>query len=363
MSTADTAGLTHRTAAVDRAEARVDVLGALRAVVVPWLVSRVVSLVVLFVTVDPANGESRFRAVVRLYDAGFYFTIASSGYGRLDVFQPRWAFFPGLPILIKALDAVADPEIGIFVVNQVVLLIALAGVYVLARRHASIRGATLAVWALALFPATFVFSLTYPSSLFLAATVWAFVLVEDHHDVWAALLGVVATLLRPNGIVVVLSLAVAAWSLRRIAVICTPAVVALGVWCIVCLDRTGDALAFLTAKSQWREITLVGLFHASGKFSALPHAVLGLAAIAIVLLRRRFLPRSWIVFTLLYLVPSFALGIVGLARYANECFPAFVAAGQVLAEWRPRVAVAALALSAVGVVVMAVAVVDHGLVP
>src|SRR5262249_40130384 len=149
-------------------------------------------------------------------------------YGPLDVFQPRWAFFPGLPLLIKALDAVADPEIGIFVVNQVLLLIALAGVYVLARRHASMRGATLAVWALALFPATFVFSLTYPSSLFLAATAWAFVLVEDHHDVWAALLGVVATLLRPNGIVVVVALAVAAWSLRRIAVICTPAVVAFG---------------------------------------------------------------------------------------------------------------------------------------
>src|SRR5262249_10882176 len=195
------------------------------------------------------------------------------------------------------------------------------------------------------------------------ATVWAFVLVEDHHDVGAGALAACATLLRPNGIVVAVALAVATVAVRRVAVVCGPSVVVFMAWCVVCLDRTGDALAFLSAKASWKEITAAGLFSAPGRGSAWPHALLALGAIAIVVVRRSSLPRSWLVFTVLYLLPSFAFGIVGLGRYANECFPAFVAAGQVLGTWKPRFAAAAVAASAVGLVVMEVAVARYNLVP
>lgn len=347
---------------------RFDVIAALRVAFVPWLVSRVLSVVVFLASLPSARGTSRFTQLVMSYDGGFYFFIADHGYGSLDAAQPRWAFFPGLALVIRALDALVDPQIGLFVVNQLTFLVALAGVFILARRHSSSRASVLAVWALALFPAAFVFSLSYPSSLFLAATVWAFILVEDHHDIGAGLLGAGAALLRPNGFVVVVALAVAAWSVRRIIVVCAPALVAFAGWCLYCFDQTGDAFAFLTAKSGWKEITVVGLFTAPGKGSALPHALLALGALVVVLIRRAHMPRSWLVFSFLYLVPSFALGIVGLGRYANECFPAFVAAGQILAgpilgAPRPRFAIAAIAVSAAGLAVMAVAVADHGLVP
>ena len=345
-----------------------EVLGALRVTFGPWLVSRVLSVVVFMAALPTKPDMSRFTQLVLAYDGGFYFFIADNGYGSLDAFQPRWAFFPGLALVVRAVDALIDPEIGLFVVNQLAFLVALAGVYVLARRHSSPRAALLAVWALALFPAAFVFSLSYPSSLFLAATVWAFILVEDHHDIGAGLLAAAATLLRPNGFVVVIALAVAAYSVRRIAVICVPAIIAFAGWCLYCYDQTGDAFAFLTAKSGWKEITAFGLFSAPGNGSALPHALLALGALAVIVIRRAHLPRSWLVFSFLYLVPSFALGIVGLGRYANECFPAFVAAGQVLAgpifgAPRPRLAVAAIAVSAGGLAIMAIAVADHGLVP
>ena len=173
-----------------------------------------------------------------------------------------------------------------------------------------------------------------------------------------------ATLLRPNGVVVVIALVVAVVpAIRRAAILCAPAAVGLIAWCWYCYDQTGDAFAFLTAKSGWKEITIVGLFTEPGKGSALVHALLALAALTAVVIRRAHLPRAWLVFTVLYLVPSFVLGIVGLGRYANECFPAFVAAGQILAQWKPRVAYVALTASAVGLAVMAVAVADHGLVP
>jgi hypothetical protein len=220
------------------------------------------------------------------------------------------------------------------------------------------------VWALALFPSAFVFSLSYPSSLFLAATIWAFVVVEDHHDLAAGLMASGAVLLRPNGFVAVIALAVAVWSARRIVLVALPGVVALLGWCAVCLAQTNDPIAFLTAKSGWREITLVGaLTGADGRGSALVHAGLAVVGIAAVVLRRTHLPRSWLVLTALYLLPSFVLGIIGLGRYTNECFPCFVAIGQLLATWKPRLAAAALGLSTCGLVVMSVAAARYNLVP
>ena len=131
---------------------------------------------------------------------------------------------------------------------------ALAGVHRMALRSGSPRAALLGVWALALFPASFVFSMTYASSLFLAASVWAFVLVEEHHDIGAAVLAAGATVLRPNGVIVADSLAVAVRTTRRIAILVVPSVLALAAWCWYCYDRTGDAFVFLTTKERWQEI-------------------------------------------------------------------------------------------------------------
>jgi hypothetical protein len=337
---------------------------ALRAVVIPWFVSRVVAITTLLVALPASAGSSRLRQLVTLYDGGFYFFIAEHGYGRLGIPQPRWAFFPGVPLVIRIVEQVLDPQLALFVVEQLAFLVALWGLLVLARRHGSTRSAVLAVWALALFPAAFVFSLSYPSSLFLAATIWAFVLVEDRHDLAAGVVAAGTVLLRPNGFVVVIALAVAAWSARRIVLVALPGAVALLAWCSVCLAQTGDPLAFLTAKSGWREITLVGaLTGADGRGSALVHAGLAVVGIAAVVLRRTHLPRAWLVLTALYVVPSFVLGMIGLGRYTNECFPCFVALGQLLATWKPRLAGAALGLSACGLVLMSVAAARYNLVP
>jgi Gpi18-like mannosyltransferase len=178
-------------------------------VVAPWLVSRVVSTVVLLAAVnDPARG-SRFVQVATRWDGAFYFDIARNGYGPVSVPFPKWPFFPLLPWLIRSLSEVADDKAAIFVVNQLLFLVALAGVWRIATRHGGPTVARLAVWALALFPASFVFSMTYPSAIFLAASVWAFVLVEDEHDLAAGVVAAGAALVRPNGLVVAVALVVA----------------------------------------------------------------------------------------------------------------------------------------------------------
>src|SRR3954471_7535255 len=299
-------------------------------VVAPWLLSRVVSVVVLLAAVnDPARG-SRFEQVATRWDGAFYLDIARNGYGPVDIPFPKWPFFPLLPGLIRFLSELADDKAAIFVLNQLLFLLALAGVSRLASRRGGPRVAALSVWSLALFPASFVFSMTYPSAIFLAASVWAFLLVEAHHDLAAGLLAAAATIVRPNGILVAVALVFAARTARRVMLVAAPAVVVLAAWCWYCYDRTGDAFVFLTTKARWEEISAIGVFDGHAKLSVLPHGVLALAAIAVVLLQRRKLPGAWILLTALSLLPSLVTGMVGLARYTNECFPPFVAAGQIL---------------------------------
>jgi hypothetical protein len=335
----------------------------LRDVVAPWLVSRVVSIVVLLVAVNNPLIGSRFTQVGARWDGAFYLEIGRIGYGSVTKTFPDWPFFPGLPAVIRVLGHLGNDQALVFVVNQLAFLVALAGVYRVARRRSTARASAIAVWSLALFPASFVFSMTYPSALFLAGSVWAFALVETRIDVGAAVLAAGATLLRPNGIVVAVSLAVAVRTPRRILVVCGPAVAALGAWCWYCWDRTGDAFVFLTTKARWQEISAVGLVDGHAKWSVLPHAALALAAILAVVLARRRLPVAWIVFVALYLLPSLVTGMVGLARYANECFPPFVAAGDILERWSWRTRLLAFGASAFGLVAFAFVSGRYDLVP
>jgi hypothetical protein len=168
---------------------------------------------------------------------------------------------------------------------------------------------------------------------------------------------------RPNGLVVALALVIAVRSWRRGLVVAGPAVVAVIGWCIYCADHTGDALVFLTSKSRWQEITFVGLFEGHVKWSVLPHVVLAVGALVVLVVQRRRIPIAWLVFGALYLIPSLQLGMVGVGRYANECFPPFVAAGQILERWPVRARYGAFALSTFGMVAFGFVVMHYELVP
>jgi hypothetical protein len=332
-------------------------------VVAPWLLSRVVSVVVLLAAVDdPARG-SRFVQVATRWDGAFYLDIARNGYGPVHVPFPKWPFFPLLSGLIRALSEVADDKAAIFVLNQVLFLVALAGVHRLAARHGGPTVARLAVWSLALFPASFVFSMTYPSAIFLAASVWAFVLVEEQHDLTVGILAAACALVRPNGLVVAVALVVAVPSWRRAVVVATPGAVAVVAWCIYCYDRTGDAFVFLTTKARWQEITFVGLFEGHLKWSVLPHVLLALGALVVLVVQRKRLPVPWLVFGALYLIPSLQLGMVGVGRYANECFAPFVGVGQLLERWSSPIRALYFVVSTMGLVLFAFVAARYDLVP
>jgi hypothetical protein len=310
-------------------------------VLLPWVVSRCYSVLLALAAASIGAGGGLQYTGLSKWDGAWYLQIAHGGYGPepAGAVQTPWPFFPFLPGVLRAFDRVGLPERGaMLVVNELVFLVALAGVWRIARRHTGDGPARWAVWAIALFPGAFVFSMLYPSSIFLAASVWAFVLVEEKLDVVAAVPVAVTALVRPNGIVLAVALVFALRSWRRVAIVCGPAVVAVGAWAAWCWYQVGDPIVFLTSKEGWPEVTIKGFLTHPWDFDyVVPHLALAVVALGALWIVRRSLPASWTIFTALYLLPSLVLGMVGLGRYANECFPPFVAAGVLLERSRRAV--------------------------
>ena len=159
--------------------------------------------------------------------------------------ESPWPFFPLLPGILRVGSWLGPSEalVGVLV-NHCVFLLGLAGLYRLTRRHFDGPALRLAlVWAIALFPASIMFSMVYPSAILFAGSVWAFDFVEDrrehrrgpHHRGG----GHGAPERLPHG-------HRAPVYFRRVepaprAITCGLAAHPVGAWCLYNLDRTGDA--------------------------------------------------------------------------------------------------------------------------
>ncbi len=320
-----------------------------RAVVLPWLTSRFIVDVSMLVGASSLFGKSRPLTEGFVgWDFGWYRHIAEIGYGPPPVpgVQSTWPFFPLFPGVVRVGDWLGMPSgLTAFIVNHIVFLVALGGLYRLASRHLPDSAARLSVWALVLFPGSVSFSLGYPSAIFLAASVWAFWFLEERRYVLAAALGVVVTMVRPNGILVVVAMGLVVlgslrstdsdprdeWFtvLRRAALVGVPSLVAIGAWCWQLNRWTGDPFAFWTAKAAWDELTILE-FISTRDHAGFVHVLMAVAAVAVLAFAWRRLPLAWLVMVAAYMVPPGLFAVVGLGRYANESFPIAIAAGDVL---------------------------------
>ncbi len=352
-------------------------------VVAAWVVSRMVAAGALVVGGSPSLGNITF-GWLNGWDGAWYMRVAQHGYSdnANEFGQTNWPFFPLLPALTRGLHAVGVPwSAASVLIANLVFLLALAGMWVLAARHLSNRGAVLAVWTLALFPASVTFAMGYPSSLFLAASVWAFVFVEDRRDVAAGLCAAVATLARPNGFTLALALAVAVWMrarvsgggenepprLRPLAAVTGPSALVFVGWCALLWRWAGEPLIFWSAKAGWDEITLIEFiddpsWHGAAR-AAWPHVVFGLGAVGALVLAWRWLRLEWRALAIVSLLPPLLTGIVGFGRYAADCFPVFLAAGFLLDRAPRRLSPPVLLTSAAALALFGVLVARYRFVP
>ena len=150
------------------------------------------------------------------WDSGWFFGIARNGYQYVEGGRNNLAYFPVYPLLMRHVGRLfgrtaGDVYLGGIVVSWTAFVLAMIGIYYLARLDVPARRAERAVLLTAIFPFAFFFGVVYTESLFLLFTVASFYAFRTRRWVWGGLAGAVATATRVNGILMLPALAWIAW--------------------------------------------------------------------------------------------------------------------------------------------------------
>ncbi len=322
-----------------------------------WVVARVVVTAALVAartgvgTLRPGNAGAARRAHEGLlgWDAGWYLSIAQHGYAVAG--QESVRFFPLYPLAGRYLGDVPGMGTGaaLVLVANLSALAAMAALWLLVRRD---RGdadlARRSVWLLALAPSAYSLVLAYSDATLLLCSVVTVLGARTGRWWWAAAAGLAAGAVRPVGVLLVVPLAVEAWSRRRdpvgpagwtarVAALAAPLVGA-GAYLVWVGHRFGDPWLPLTVQQQSGHRgqfaapvsamvhDVVDAFGGHHLGSAL-HVPWVLVCVALVVVAWRRLPRSYAAFATAVLVVSLSSSnLDSFERYALGAFPLVVAA-------------------------------------
>ena len=208
--------------------------------------------------------RAKFAEIFAAWDSGWYFDIASRGYYFNADGQSSIAFFPLYPMLMRAVAwpfGGTDKAIWVagIVVSSAAFALALLAVHRFTQQMFGDREvARRAVLYLALFPFSLFFTRVYAESVFLLTSVLAVSRAYDGRWWRAGVWGALATLARPNGILIGLPLALLALggrpaarvlASRFTALLLIP--IALAGYCAYVYTLSGDPLGWLSAQAHW----------------------------------------------------------------------------------------------------------------
>jgi hypothetical protein len=229
-----------------------------RRLLLLWTASRVVTLalgVLLTVTLgwrrELEPWQSQPWLALTGWDTEYYVRLSHTWYHPgLDV-----AFYPLYPALIEAFRFVThlDDAVVALIVANVATLLALGGLYVLARDRLSDAHARRAVLYLLISPYAFALVLAYSEGVFLALVTWAFVCSDRGRDWRVVPLAFAASLTRVSGLALVLPLALVAWHRRSVAAWTAAAapLIAFALHAGILRHATGDPLAMVHVQRNW----------------------------------------------------------------------------------------------------------------
>jgi hypothetical protein len=365
---------------------------ALRAIAFPFFVSRsgvlgVGLLAAVFIGYDPApNRPALWRIsanpvhnLLARWDTFWYLDIATRGYhwngNALE--QQNVVFFPLLPALIRLLGAAVHDHMLLagLAVSLTAFPIALAYIWRWTAEQKDEDVAAAAVALLCAFPFSVFFSAVYTESLFLMAAAGAWCHLQRREHARAALFGLGAGLVRPNGFLLAaplawLALGDAAPLSRRLAVVAAP-VVGVLLYSAYLRVHVGSASAWIAGQAAWPSMAPWGGPGAPEPGPPFPYepssilvhlgnaAALVLALVAIWPVGRTLGFAAALLIALNLLLPAARHGLQSLGRFTSVLFPIFIwlaealpkrrrvlvlvfAAGQIVAAilfftWRPLV--------------------------
>jgi hypothetical protein len=305
--------------------------------------------------------RERFAQIFAGWDSGWYFDIASRGYYFAADGQSSVAFFPLYPLLMRAVAwpfGGTDKAVWLagIAVSCTAFALALVTVHRFTERLFGDREiARRTVLYLAIFPFSLFFTRVYAESVFLLTSVLAVSHAYDGRWSRAGFWGALATLARPNGILIGLPLALLALAghptVRVLAGRLVPLLLvplALAAYCAYVYMLSGDALAWLSAQAHWgyslghppweQLLKLLGRLVKHGFYDyffvssmapyRLFHGTVALVFLALTpaVFKRLGVPMGAYVLASL-LVPLSGNALEGVGRYAAVLFPVFMLAG------------------------------------
>ena|SRR5579884_1345886 len=284
-------------------------------------------------------------ALLGLWDGRWYRIVALNGYLLIPGRFSDPAFFPLLPVLERLAGRVGlSPVVAAVVVANAGFLAGLLAVYALSREFLPEPTARRTAIYLAVFPLSFVFSMAYPEGVVLPLVALTGLLAVRNRWLSAAFCAALATLGRPEAIV--LTIPIAALALRRwhalpsaarpraAAAMLAPAA-ALASFCAYLWRVTGDPLAWAHAERAWgRTFSLNGPREAiTALATALPHhnpwlfrdAAFCLIDLALlVVAARSSVPRAWAAAGVAIILMPLATGsFTSDARFGLLALPVF----------------------------------------
>jgi len=344
-------------------------------IAVPWLITRgslllvgvlAYHLLVSGLTLQKGNlvyhraGPAILEVWAR-WDAEWYLLIAEQGYrceaaflGGPVAYRPGDAtgFFPLYPMLIRAAGCLGISSLfAAVLVSNLALLAALWFLRDLVRRDFGEAIAERAVWVLLAFPTSFFLSAAYAEPVMLAALVGSFWAARADRPWPAGLLGALATLSRPTGILIVLPLAdelllrrptsrrADRWYERLGPLLLPPA--ALGGFMLYCHAQFGSYAPFLARQERWRG-AFSGPWRAFARYLEGPqihdahHSTIDLV-FALILVGSipflfRKLPRSYALYATAAILLPLGSTLWSFSRLAATIFPFHV----LIALWTAR---------------------------
>lgn len=302
-----------------------------------------------------------FFATWARWDGDWYLTIIQEGYSYNGPGKASpVAFFPLYPLLVRSVVQLfgrsLTNEHAIIMVGVVLSNLATLGsslmLYLLAQsefKRLGIENAEqLALRASRLFlffPTSIFFASLYPEALFVFLAISCFFCIRKKWFFLAGVLGMVASLTRPHGVLLLLPLAVAYlqyWGVRPrkelFALLLIP--LGLGLYMAFLFFRFGDALAFVHVQSApgWRAAASDIPFGAAVQnivsYVQHPDNVVGtlevvytLCGLFCALLTLRYLPLPYGLFALAVCLLSLASGTMSIQRHVLVAFPIFMTLG------------------------------------
>ena len=321
---------------------------ALRAVIVPFLATRAGVLLVglgaaVFVGYRPEAGEPSswrvaidpVRNLLARWDTFWYLDIATRGYhwNGNPLEQQNVVFFPLFPMMMRAAGTVVGghPLLAGLLVSLAAFLAALCYFWRWTAERAGVDAASGAVWLLSAFPHAIFFSAVYTESLYLLIVVSACYYAERRLFWRASAIGLLAGVVRPNGILLSLSIGIIAFVtnrdrgrlIPRAAAALTP------VFGVLCFSaylawRVGDATAWVANQAAWPDNFGIHTPSAHVNLWWVPNALALAVVVSALAALTTLLGAAYGVFIVANIGPPLLRhGLISIGRFCSVLFPVF----------------------------------------